>query len=43
MERGILTCVYCGGEYPEGTPTWDDALLTAHIETCEKHPMKKGR
>ena len=36
-----LTCVYCGHEYPPGTPAWGDQLLTDHIEQCEKHPMRK--
>lgn len=36
----ILTCVYCGYEYPAGTPPHGNELLTAHIAVCDKHPMK---
>lgn len=36
----ILTCVYCGYEYPQATPTWGHSVLTEHIAKCEKHPMK---
>jgi hypothetical protein len=35
----IVTCVYCGHEYPSGTPASQDAALTAHIVECPKHPM----
>lgn len=37
-----ITCVYCGQEYPEHTPTHgaDVAVLTEHIAQCEKHPMR---
>lgn len=35
----VLTCVYCGHEYPPGTPAANDDALTAHIAVCEKHPM----
>jgi len=35
-----LTCVYCGHEYPPGTPPSNHAALTAHIAICEKHPMR---
>ena len=42
MEKGrILTCVYCGMQYPQDTPAWGDKVLTDHIRVCEKHPMKK--
>ena len=41
MESRILTCVYCGHEYPQGSPTWGDAVLTEHIAKCEKHPMRR--
>lgn len=37
----ILTCVYCGHEYPEGTPSHGAQILTEHIRVCEKHPMRK--
>lgn len=35
----VLTCVYCGHEYPPGTPASNHEALTAHIQVCEKHPM----
>jgi len=38
----VVTCVYCGHEYPDGTPTAKHDLLTAHIKVCEKHPMRKA-
>jgi hypothetical protein len=38
-----LTCVYCGEEYPPGTPAHGAPVLTAHILKCEKHPMRKVR
>jgi len=37
----ILTCVYCGMEYPQDTPAWGDKVLTDHIKICPKHPMRK--
>ena len=36
-----LTCVYCGREYPEGTPPHGSQILTDHIKICEKHPMRQ--
>jgi hypothetical protein len=36
----VVTCVYCGQEYPPGTPTSQADALTAHIKVCEKHPMR---
>ena len=39
----ILTCVYCGMAYPEGTPPHSASILTDHIKICEKHPMYKLR
>jgi hypothetical protein len=39
----ILTCVYCGMAYPEGTPPYGSKVLTDHIKVCEKHPMFKLR
>lgn len=35
-----LTCVYCGTAYPEGTPPHGSQVLTDHIRTCEKHPLR---
>jgi hypothetical protein len=42
MDKRILTCVYCGQEYKQGTPAFDDGVLTAHIKICERHPMRKA-
>lgn len=36
----ILTCVYCGHEYPADTPASGAPILTAHIKVCTKHPMR---
>lgn len=38
----VLTCVYCGAEYPQDTPAWGSDVLTEHIKICEKHPMRKA-
>lgn len=38
----VVTCVYCGHEYPEGTPTAKAELLTKHIAQCEKHPLRES-
>ncbi len=40
-EGRVLTCVYCGHEYPQDTPAAGHDILTAHIRVCEKHPMRK--
>ena len=37
----ILTCVYCGHEYPQDTPAHGSKVLTDHISQCEKHPMRE--
>jgi len=37
----VLTCVYCGHEYPQDTPAAGAEILTEHIRQCEKHPMRK--
>jgi hypothetical protein len=34
-----LTCVYCGHEYPPGTPASQHELLDEHIRQCPKHPL----
>lgn len=39
----VLTCVYCGHEYPVDAPVHGAKVLTDHIKTCEKHPMAKLR
>lgn len=38
----VVTCVYCGEEYPAGTPTSGAAELTKHISVCAKHPMREA-
>lgn len=40
--RTVVTCVYCGHEYPDGTPKAKHDLLTSHISICVKHPMRKA-
>ena len=40
-EPRVLTCVYCGHEYPQDTPAWGEQVLTEHIKVCEKHPMRQ--
>lgn len=42
MEGRVLTCVYCGHEYPQETPAWGNEVLTEHIRVCPKHPMRKA-
>ena len=42
MNGRILTCVYCGHEYPQDTPADGSQVLTEHIRVCEKHPMRKA-
>ena len=41
QNMNTLTCVYCGHEYPEGTPPHGAQILTDHIKVCEQHPMRK--
>ena len=36
----VLTCVYCGHQYPEGTPPHGSDVLTEHTRVCEKHPLR---
>lgn len=38
----ILTCVYCGMAYPEGTSPYGSQILTDHIKICEKHPLREA-
>jgi uncharacterized protein len=40
MTSRTLTCVYCGHEYPQDTPAWGVDVLTEHIRTCPKHPIR---
>ncbi|MDP2704984.1 MAG: hypothetical protein Q8O71_01135 [bacterium] len=43
MDEGrVLTCVYCGMEYPQDTPAWGSDVLTEHIKVCGKHPLRKA-
>jgi hypothetical protein len=38
----VLTCVYCGHEYPAGTPASGSEVqvLTEHIRICPRHPLR---
>jgi len=38
----ILTCVYCGHQYPDGTPAAKHESLNDHIKVCEKHPLREA-
>jgi len=42
--KKVVTCVYCGEEYPQGTPTSGEHVkaLTDHIKICKKHPMREA-
>lgn len=40
--RTVVTCVYCGRKYPDGTPTAKAEALTDHVKVCDKHPMKRA-
>lgn len=42
MNGRILTCVYCGHEYPQDTPAAGSEILTEHIKVCEHHPLRKA-
>ena len=42
MENRIITCVYCGLEYPKQTPTSGAKILKEHIRVCKKHPMREA-
>ena len=42
MNGRILTCVYCGHEYPQDTPAAGSEVLTEHIKVCERHPLRKA-
>jgi hypothetical protein len=35
-----LTCVYCGVDFPPGTPNHGADVLTVHVRACAKHPMR---
>lgn len=42
MGDRLITCVYCGLEYPDQTPTSGAKILTDHIKICEKHPLRES-
>lgn len=37
----VVTCAYCGEQYPRGTPRHGDGALDAHIKICAQHPVQK--
>ena len=39
-KQRVITCVYCGFNYPTGTAPHGESVLTDHIKVCEKHPMR---
>ena len=39
QKQNVLTCVYCGHEYPPGSPRSGTEALTEHVRNCPKHPM----
>jgi hypothetical protein len=41
-EKRIITCVYCGHEYQDETPTHGAEVLKNHIKICPKHPMREA-
>jgi hypothetical protein len=40
-DKKLITCVYCGHEYPNETPTHGAQILKDHIKVCKKHPMRE--
>lgn len=36
-----VACAFCGHEYGEGTPKFQNDTLTEHIKVCPKHPMRQ--
>ncbi len=42
MNSRVLTCVYCGHQYPQDTPAAGSEVLTEHIKVCERHPLRKA-
>ena len=42
MNGRTLTCVYCGHDYPQNTPSAGSEVLTEHIKVCPRHPMRKA-
>lgn len=44
LQAGLyINCVYCGHRYGPGETETPAAALTAHIETCPKHPLSTLR
>ena len=41
-DKKLVTCVYCGHEYPNETPTHGAQVLKDHIKVCKKHPMREA-
>ena len=37
----VLTCAFCGEAYPPGSPTHGVQVLTVHIKSCPKHPIRR--
>lgn len=37
----VLTCAFCGQEYPPGTPSSQHKLLLEHVLVCADHPMRE--
>ena len=40
MADRVVTCAFCGQEYPAGTPTHGASVLGEHIKTCVSHPIR---
>lgn len=40
MNGTVLTCVFCGQQYPDGTTSHGAQALVDHINQCEKHPLR---
>lgn len=43
QKQNVVTCVWCGHEYPTGTPRKQHDLLYAHAMKCPKHPAAQFR
>jgi chromosome segregation ATPase len=43
LQSGMyINCVYCGHQYPKGTPGVMQEILYEHIRKCPKHPLRKS-
>ena len=43
LQSGMyINCVYCGHQYPRGTPGVMQEILYEHIRKCQKHPLRKA-